>query len=725
MKHSSFFPLAALPFVVGSAWAQATDTPHTLEKVVVTGNGGEPTYRAANASTGKSDTPLLETPFAIEVVPRQVLKDQQAINLRDATRNVSGVQANFGYGDLYEAFALRGFETNNTLRNGMRIAGGVGRSSVDMANIDSVEVLKGSAAMIYGRIEPGGLVNVVTRRPQDQAGYAVEQQFGSNRLARTTLDATGPLDENKTVLYRTIYSYFSADSFIDHAPHGRTQFLAPSLTWRPNGDLEVNLDVELRDMHPLTGNGIVAIGNRPANIPITTYIGGDEGDSAHVKRQLVDLNWSYRVNNDWRLRNGFAWVRDNIDFASFFGGSLDESTGDFGIVPWFVKRRSHGLNAFVDLTGHVQAAGAEHTLLVGADHYRLNYGDTGFVNGWAPVDTSNIYSPTYDRPTAGGAHEALLATPPDWTSIGRQQWTGLYLQDQIKLGKVEVLVGGRYDQARARSGSITLEYAAPGSTLADVVPTEAKEHRFSPRLGALYRVTPELSVYGNYVESLGTWGTGLGIASDVNGSPLPAQRSKSYEMGMKAEALGGRMTSTLALFEITKTNMATRDLSSANPQALRAAGEARSRGLEFDLSGEVTRSLSLIASYAYTDARFTQDDSGLQGHRIANVPRHSGSLWAKAQLVPERLSAGVGAFVRSQREGDNENTFQMPGYGTLDAFAAWTSRVGRTRMVAQLNVSNLLNKRYFLNSNVYDASPRFGVMPGQPRTLIGSVRFEI
>jgi iron complex outermembrane receptor protein len=158
---------------------------------------------------------------------------------------------------------------------------------------------------------------------------------------------------------------------------------------------------------------------------------------------------------------------------------------------------------------------------------------------------------------------------------------------------------------------------------------------------------------------------------------------------------------------------------------LRAAGEARSRGLEFDLSGELTRTFSLIASYAYTDARFTQDDSGLQGHRIANVPRHSGSLWAKAQLVPERLSAGVGAFVRSQREGDNENTFQMPGYATLDAFAAWTSRVGSTRMVAQLNVSNLLNKRYFINSNVYDASPRFGVMPGQPRTLIGSVRFEI
>jgi len=716
---------ALLTLATGHVVAQSSADSQPVPTVVVTGTG-ERGYGAGKASTAnKTDTPLLETPFSVEIVPNQVLKDQQAINLRDATRNVSGVQANYGYGDLYEAFALRGFETNNTLRNGMRVAGGVGRSSVDVANIDSVEVLKGPAAMLYGRIEPGGLINVVTKRPQAQAAYSIEQLVGSDSLFRTTLDATGPVDADGHLLYRGIFSYFDADSFIDHAPHGRTQFLAPSLTWRPNADLEVNLDIEARDVRPLTGNGIVAIGDRPANIPITTYLGGDEGDYARVRRGMVALDWSYRLDRDWKLRNGVAWVTDSIDFEEFFGGSIDESTGDFSITPWFDKRRSHGLNTFLDLTGHLEGAGIAHTVLVGLDYYRLSYDDVGFVNGWVPVDTTNIYSPTYFRPTAWGAHETLRSTPPDWTSVGYQQWTGLYLQDQMKVGDaLHLLVGGRYDWAQARAGSITLEYAPPGSTLADVPISDAKENKFSPRLGALYQFTPTLAAYANYVESLGTWGTGLGIKSDIDGHPLPAERSKSYEAGVKAEFAAG-LTSTLALYEITKTNMATRDLSSPDPTALRATGEARSRGVEFDVSGELTKQLSLIANYAYTDAVFTRDDSGLQGNRIANVPRHSGGLWAKLRPTSAPLSLGAGIFARGQRQGDNENTFQMPGYATVDAFAAYAFTVAGKRVFAQLNVNNLFDRRYFINSNVYDASPRFGVMPGQPRTVVGSVRLEL
>ena len=717
--------LACLALAATEGVAQTSAAPAPSATVVITGST-ERGYAAGSASTAsKSDTPLVETPFAVEVVPRQLLQDQQIVNLRDATRNVSGVQSNFGYGDLYEAFALRGFETNNTLRNGLRVAGGVGRSSVDVANVESVEVLKGPAAMLYGRIEPGGLINVVTKRPQAAAAYSVDQQFGSNHLYRTTLDATGAVDADGHLLYRGIVSYFDADSFIDHAPHGRTQFVAPSLAWRNGSDLEVNLDVELRDMRPLTGNGIVAIGNRPADIPITTYLGGDEGDYARVKRGMVALDARYRLAADWKLHAGVAWAVDNIDFAEFFGGSLDESTGDFSIVPWFDKRRSHGLNGSVDLTGHLRTGTVEHRLLVGADHYWLNYHDVGFVNGWAPVDTSNIYQPSYFRPTAWGAHDALLATPADWTSVGHQEWTGLYVQDQVKAGDLQLLVGGRYDRARARAGSITLEYAAPGATLADVPTTLATETRFDPRLGALYTLDRSLALYANYVESLGTWGTGLAVKSDLGGQPLPAERSKSAEAGLKAEALGGRLSSTLALFEIRKTNMATRDLSSPDPTALRATGQARSRGVELDLSAELAGNLSLIASYAYTDALFTRDDSGLQGHTIANVPKNSASLWVKARLVPDTLSAGAGVFARGQRQGDNENTFQMPGYATVSMFGAYSLRLGATRLTAQLNVENLFDRRYFINSNVYDASPRYGVMPGQPRTVIGSLRVDL
>lgn len=162
-------------------------------------------YIRSNASTAnKLDTPIMETPFSVQVVPQQILKDQQIVNLQDATKNISGVQTSFGYGNLYQAFTIRGFETNNVLRNGQRSAGGVGRSMVEMANVNSIEVLKGPAAMLYGRLDPGGMVNVITNKPQDSAYYSLQQQFGSYNMYRTTVDATGPINEDKTLLYRLI-----------------------------------------------------------------------------------------------------------------------------------------------------------------------------------------------------------------------------------------------------------------------------------------------------------------------------------------------------------------------------------------------------------------------------------------------------------------------------------------------------------------------------------------
>ena len=182
-----------------------------------------------------------------------------------------------------------------------------------------------------------------------------------------------------------------------------------------------------------------------------------------------------------------------------------------------------------------------------------------------------------------------------------------------------------------------------------------------PQIGLLYQPAPWLSVYGNYVQSLGTWGTSNVVATDIDGHPLPAQRSHSYEGGIKAEAFGGRLRSTLAVFDITKTNVATRDLASPIPEALRAIGEAHSPGVEVDITGAVSDRVSVIGTYAFTNATFSKDNSGLQGNRIANVPKQAGSVWATWRVMPQRLSIGGGLFLRGQREGDNENTFELPG----------------------------------------------------------------
>ena len=680
------------------------------------------------STVSKLDLPITRIPLSVQVVPSGVIQDQLALRLPDITRNVSGVQTNFGYGALYEAFALRGFETNVTLRNGQRVSGGIGRSSVDTANVQEVEVLKGPAAMIYGRLEPGGMINVITKKPLESHHYSFEQEFGSYDLYRTTLDATGPITSD-SLLYRGIFSFFDANQFITYAPHGRTYFAAPSLSWRPTNKLILNANIEYRNMDPLIANGIPAIGNRPADIPITLYLGGDVGDHANVRRKLLDFSGSYQLTANWNIRGAVASAFDDIDFEQFFGGSLDETPGptfgDFTNIPWFDKRRSTGANAVLDVNGHFRTAGLTHNVLLGTDYYNLDFSDRGFVNGWAPVDTMNIFHPVFRRSTAYGSHAALAATPPDWTSVGTTKWHGLYAQDQIGLLRnLRLLVGGRYDWTDARAGSITLEYADPGSTLNDVVKTKATEQKLSPLVGLIYQPLSWLSLYGNYVSSLGTWGTSNVISVDINGHPLPAQQSHSYEGGIKIETAGGRLRSTLAVFDLTKTHVATRDLSSHDPTALRAIGEAHSTGVECDITGTLTPRVSMIGSYAYTDAKFSKDNNGLQDLLIANVPRHSGSLWLRSEVIRRRLSAGAGVFARGQRQGDNENTFQLPGYATVDAFASYSFNFERRRLTPQVNFVNLLDKRYFLNTNVYDAYPRLGIMPGQPFTVIGSVRWE-
>jgi len=686
--------------------------------------GAEVAYVAPTATmAGKTDTPIMQTPFSIDVVPNQVIADQQGVRLSDVTRNVSGVQNNWGYGQIYEGFAIRGFETNTTLQDGMRAGGEAnGRTSVDMANVDNVEVLKGPAAMLYGRLEPGGLINVVTKQPQPAPQFSVQQQVGSYSLSRTTADATGPLTSDGTLLYRVIGEYFRSDSFFTHAPVGRTQFIAPSLTWRPNAKLQASLNVEYRNYDPLTANGLPAIGTQPANVPVTTW-SGDTTDWVNVKKTVVHASASYVIDPNWKLR-ATAIANSQVYDAGLLSATTADDLGNVGNAPWFIHSPSNGRNVAVDLTGHVQQGNIGHTVLVGTDYYDLSFSYIGYVAGFSPVDTINVFNPVYNRPTGAGSFSTYTNAPPDWHTTGTQGWNSLYAQDQIKLSdQFQLLVGGRFDWARMTAAGVLLEYAPPGTTVNDLSPTTAHDTKFSPRLGAVYMPAPWLSFYGNYVQSLGAWGTEANIAVDINGQPLAPEESSSYEGGMKAEGLGGRLRSTVAIFNITKKNVATRDLSSPDPTALLAIGEAQSRGVDVDVDGQITERISLVATYAFDSAAITKDNTGLQGNELANVPRHSGSVWLKALVVPD-LFIGGGAVVRGERQGDTQNTFQLPSYVSVDAFASYRITVGRSRIVPQVNITNLTNAVYYVNSNNFDSNPRAGIMPGQPRSVMASIRWE-
>jgi iron complex outermembrane receptor protein len=727
---------ASAPARRGAAWPDADEAPVALDTISVTDDyddrredieekAAQRYYVPDAASATKTDTPLMETPAAIQVVPQAVLRDQQAWRVEDAVKNVSGVQQIWQAGGQQQDFVIRGFGTQYTrFRNGVRLS----NFNFDMANVEQVEVLKGPAAMLYGRIQPGGLVNVVTRRPLDIPFYSVQQQFGSYDFYRTTVDATGPITQDGDLAYRFDFSYLSRDSFRDFV-HQDQIFIAPTLHWQATPDTEFNLSVEHLDRDLPYDTGIPAVGKRVADVPIGNNYGqpGSKFNRDPSSNTLVDFNWSHKFNDDWKFQNGVVanWQENEFReiLVAIFQPNLEPTSN-----PRQVRRGVEFENQYQDtyttyfnLTGKFETWGLKHNLLVGGDYYNQKTKLSGFFGLNAlfdpvnPVDyftSVNLGNPVYSD-LSYSFFENLRKNAPNDFSTQMTSWYGLYFQDQIAFfdDKLHIMGGGRYDWARQYQGSSTASFDA-------IDRQHQSDEHFSPRVGVLYRPWSWLSVYGNYVEGFGT-----NNGRSAGNRPLDPEIAEQFEAGVKTEAFDGQFIASLAYFHIDKTNV----LTIVGDNLFDTIGAARSQGIEFDATGRITDELSVTASYAYTDARITDDGAGPnQGNRLPNVPEHSGSTWLKYAFSDETLrglSLGVGAYLASQRQGDSGNSYQLPGYVRADTYAAYTLNVGPTRLTAQVNVNNIFDKRYFYAGQPYNASRAWN-MPADPLTVLGSLRLD-
>ncbi|MGH8612697.1 MAG: TonB-dependent siderophore receptor [Gammaproteobacteria bacterium] len=455
---------------------KATTGDTILPEMTVTASPGETGYSAYSATTAtKTDTPIMETPVSIQVVPQQVLRDQQAIRLSDALKNVSGVQARFAFTQR-EFFTIRGFGNFGTggllYRDGFRVS----ESTYSLANAERVEVLKGPASVLFGRIEPGGLINIVTKRPLASPYYALEQQFGSFNTYRTTLDATGPITQDGTLAYRLNFEYLDQNSFRDFVAIDRI-FVAPSLTWRLSERTQIDLDFIYQDEDSFVDNGIPAIGNRPAPIPIERNLGEEEFDATNSRNYDTALTLTHRFNQDWKLRGRFQAQLNDGFYGDEFHDSLDEATGTLERGSGFRNYDSEAYYGTLDVTGRLSTWGFIHNLLVGADYYDATYEEPANVSlgrtGFARPIPINIFNPVY------GTVPEYRGEPPNARSIIDDRWWGVYVQDQIEVGdQWHALLGFRYDDAEA----IQLFGLRPGEPV-DAPTIKAQE--FSPLRSAL------------------------------------------------------------------------------------------------------------------------------------------------------------------------------------------------------------------------------------------------
>lgn len=682
-------------------------------------------YAVSRSSAGtKTDTPIMETPLSIQVIPRAVMNDQQVISVNDALKNVSGVQTG-GY-SFYDNATIRGFDAGqSTYRNGLRQPY---ITNLETANLDRVEVLKGPAAIMYGRIEPGGMINLATKRPLDSPYYSVQQQFGSFDTYRTTVDATGPVMADKSLLYRINIAYKDNKSFRDFVSAEHV-FVAPSLTWRPNDRFETNLDIEYQHdnwVEDGSDSGLPAIGNRPANLPISRYFGDPSWNKLHPNTQdkvLVGFDWSYQFTPNWKLKNRFHYIDAQYQQNILWADSFDPGTQMLSRGLWYtpLHRNTYGTN--LDLTGKFATGFAQHDVLVGFDLNRLNSRDGGGFSGYS--DPYNALDININNPSPSyGLDLSQLVAQNNFFYKYQENWYGVYFQDHITLwDKLHILGGGRHDWAENGSGQSATSHDS-------ISMQNNRTEFFSPRVGVLYQPWHWLSLYGNYVEAIGSNNGGRA----ASGLPFGPQTAEQFEGGVKTEFFDGRLNATLAYFHIDKQNMLATDPN--NPLYSVAIGQARSRGYELDVSGKVTDNLSLIGTYAYTETQITKDSStlyddngdaigagpGNTGHQLASVPRHSGSVWVKYdfdQGILRGLNIGTGVYLRSQRQGDNANSFQLPGYGRWDASIGYSIKHAGTTITPQFNVYNLLDKTYYDQS-----SNRLNIHPGQPLTMMGSIKVE-
>lgn len=665
-------------------------------------------YAVKNATTAtKTDTPIMETPFSIQVVPRDLMDDQQAVTVKDAIKNVSGmVSSAYSY---YDFVQLRGFANSqasvyyNSLQ--LQSIGGL-----ETALLDRVEVVKGPASMLFGRIDPGGLVNLVSKKPQADFAASIQQQIGEDGFFRTTGDVTGKLTEDGKVLYRLVGAYTDADSFMDTVQK-RNAVGGAYLTFKPSDAFEFNLRLEAQDYKFVDTEdiGIPIVGKKPVNLPRSTFLGDAVGwdEPNNPKRINVGFDWTYAFNDNWKLTQRFHWDdRDEHQTTLWNNGFDGIATLDRGL--WFVDVNRETFATNLDLLGNLDLAGMKHKMLVGVDYYKHRENWNGFSDVTPAVPSINIYNPNNHAISAA----ALRALPENFFYNTSDEWYGLYAQDQISLTeKFDLLVGGRYDWASTGSGQ-------SGTSLPDARDSleKNKDSEFSPRIGVLYKFNPSFSTYASYSESFG-----LNNGRSTGGGSFDPQKAEQYEIGAKYSAADESLTASIAIFNLEKQNVLTDDVSTPDPSDQIAIGKVRNRGVEVDVSGRITNHVSLVAGYAHNDMEITVDNNGNEGNRPKNVPRDLLSVWAKYDTAPgavEGWQFGLGAYLVGRRYGDDANTWELAGHTTASAMLGYRTKLGNNKLTAQINIDNLFDKEYF-DRGGFDAAKY-----GAPRTAVGSLKLD-
>ncbi|QXH44824.1 TonB-dependent siderophore receptor [Pseudomonas xanthosomatis] len=656
-------------------------------------------YVAKRASAGtKTDTPILETPYSVSVVTREQIQAQQPKTVAQALRYTPGINSELaGPQFVTDQLTIRGFQqgTGRMLRDGTRtfLPDFLGWDAPEPYGLERIEVLRGASSVLYGASDPGGQINLVSKRPTTEPLRQVQLQAGNHDYKQAAFDLGDKLDEEGVWSYRLTGLFREADAQADHITN-RREYLAPAVSFRPNADTELTVLAEYQKQtgnfaNPLPAQGTVFHDPR-GRLDRDTYVGDSAYDYMTNEKTSLGYVFEHHLDEIWTLRQ-------NVRYSDYRQSSAEIAIlmpiGD-QYMRYADARKGDGRLFTMD--NQVQANFAtgpvEHTLLTGVDYNNGKFDQDqslNLING-----LFDVYNPVYGQP--------LSFSPFSRASYEQKlSQTGVYLQDQLKIDKWVFLLGGRYDWASNQKD--------------DRDPQTQKDEKFSGRAGIVYLFDNGIAPYASYSESFLPV---MGVTA--NNSQLEPEVGKQYEVGVKYEPPGGNSLYTVAVFDLTKQN-ATETVNNASRQE----GEVRSQGVELEAKTEISKGFNVIGSYTWNDVEVTKSDLGTKGNTPFRIPEHMASIWGDYNFqggLLEGLRIGAGARYVGSTYGDSANSFKVDSYTVVDALVAYNlGKVDKSLdgLEVSLNATNLFDEDYVAGcfSNV-------GCQYGQQRTMYGTVTYN-
>nr|WP_255469284.1 TonB-dependent siderophore receptor [Achromobacter sp. UMC46] len=655
----------------------------------------------ASVSATKTDTPLIETPQSVSVVTREQITEQGAQTLNQVLRYTAGVatESRGATATRLDQFTVRGFSASTYL-DGLRVFGGRDAlPQVDAYRLERVDVLKGPASVMYGQGGPGGVVNQVSKRPLEETLREVEVQVGNYDFRRANFDFGGPVDEEGKYLYRLVGSGYLSDGQVMDTKE-RRYFVAPAFTWKPSGDTSLTVLTNFQRDPDMGSYGSVSsmrtLQRAPDGIrlPADYYDGDANFEKSDRKSYSLGYVLDHRFNDTFKATQSLRWTRSEAQYRSIYGAS----NPNFGYLdPDYLYQQRASIATDVDvgaltidnnLQANFNTGAFGHTVLLGFDYQHVK---TDTLSGFGSAPPLYVLNPDN--------HQNIPVPAFSTDATSRQYQTGLYFQDQIKIERLSVLLGGRYDWSRTVGESTTI---ATGR----VAPSSLNAEAFTGRLGVIYNFDNGVAPYFSYSESFEPQsGTGW------QNVPFKPIEGNQYEVGIKYQPPGSATMLSFAAFDIRRENMTTTDpdpthiCGTTGGRCSIQAGELRTQGIELEAKTEPLRGLTLVAAYSLTDNEYSKANPSLTGLDLkgktpVGVPSQQASAWARYQLQDGPLAGmGVGGGVRyiGSSYANDTNTLKVPSVTLFDLMLDYD--LGRVSpslkgMQVALNVQNLFDKEY-------------------------------